>query len=109
VDHSAGPGLQRFIGPGLGLQRLLAATDGPTCLARYAAVGRELGERTALLLAAILAAAGNPDIQALAATTEQQRAQARPDNNRWVNNGLSRPRTPKAVTSRKVKLSPAAR
>ncbi len=58
-----------------GIQAMLAATDGPTCLVRYAAVGRELGERTAPLLAVILAEAGNPDVRALADTTEQQRAQ----------------------------------
>lgn len=58
-----------------GIRAMLAATDGPTCLARYAAVGRELGERATPLLAAILAEAGNPDVEALAETTERQRLQ----------------------------------
>ena len=44
------------------------------CLARYAALSRELSQRAAPLVATILAEAGNPDLRALAATVDQQRA-----------------------------------
>jgi AcrR family transcriptional regulator len=53
---------------------VLAAPDGPSCVARYAAVSRELGERLAPLLVAILAEAGNPEVAELAARAEEQRA-----------------------------------
>ena len=53
---------------------VLAERDARRCLGRYAALSRELGERAAPLVAAILAEAGNPDLRALAATAEQQRA-----------------------------------
>lgn len=58
-----------------GIQAVFAAPDAPTCLARYAAVGRELGERAVPLVAVILAESGNPDIAALARVTEEQRLQ----------------------------------
>lgn len=55
-------------------QAMLSERDGRRCLARYAALGRELGQRAAPLVATILAEAGNPDVRALAATADQQRA-----------------------------------
>jgi AcrR family transcriptional regulator len=55
-------------------QAMLAERDARRCLARYAALGRELGQRAAPLMATILAEAGNPDVRALATTSEQQRA-----------------------------------
>ena len=56
-------------------QAMLSERDGRRCLARYASLGRELGQRAAPLVATILSEAGNPDVRALAATSEQQRAQ----------------------------------
>jgi AcrR family transcriptional regulator len=56
-------------------QAMLSARDGRGCLARYATLGRELGERAALLVATILSEAGNPDVRAVAAASEQQRSQ----------------------------------
>jgi AcrR family transcriptional regulator len=58
-----------------GFQAVLAAPHAKACLTRYAALARELAERGAPLAAVILAEAGSPDIQALARTTEKQRAQ----------------------------------
>jgi hypothetical protein len=54
---------------------MLTEPDARRCLARYAALSRELGQRAAPLVATILAEAGNPDLRALAATAERQRAQ----------------------------------
>ena len=56
-------------------QSVLTAPDGRRCLAGIAALGRELGQRAAPLVATILAEAGNPDVRALAAKGEQQRAE----------------------------------
>jgi AcrR family transcriptional regulator len=55
-------------------QAMLSERDGRRFLARYAAHGRELGQPAAPLVATVLAEAGNPDVRALAATSEQQRA-----------------------------------
>jgi AcrR family transcriptional regulator len=57
-------------------QAMLAETDGRRCLARYAALGRELWERAGLLVATLLsqAAAGDPELRAFADTIEGQRA-----------------------------------
>jgi hypothetical protein len=51
-------------------------TDGRRCLARYAALGRELWERAGSLVATLLsqAAAGDPELRAFADTIEGQRA-----------------------------------
>lgn len=53
---------------------MLAARTARSCLARYAALGRELSERALPLLAVIVGEAANPDVQALASTIETQRA-----------------------------------
>jgi AcrR family transcriptional regulator len=55
---------------------MLAETDGRRCLARYAALGRELWERAGPLVVGLLsqAAAGDPDLRAFADTIEGQRA-----------------------------------
>lgn len=55
-------------------QAMLTERDARRCLARYAALGRELSQRAAPLMAMILAEAGNPDLRALAARGEEQRA-----------------------------------
>lgn len=55
-------------------QAMLSERDGRRCLSRYAALGRALGQRAAPLVATVLAEAGNPDVRALAAAGEQQRA-----------------------------------
>jgi AcrR family transcriptional regulator len=57
-------------------QELLAETDGRRCLARYAALGRELWERAGALVTVLLsqAAAGDADLRAFADTVERQRA-----------------------------------
>ena len=57
-------------------QQLLAETDGRRCLARYAALGRELWERAGRLVTVLLsqAAAGDADLRAFADTFERQRA-----------------------------------
>jgi len=55
-------------------QAMLAETDGRRCLARYAALGRELGERAVPLVAVILAGSADPAVRALADTAENQRA-----------------------------------
>lgn len=56
-------------------QAVLAATDAHNCLELYAALGRQLAERAAPLVAMILAESGNPEVRALAASIEEQRAQ----------------------------------
>lgn len=53
---------------------MLAARSARGCLARYAALGRELSERALPLLAVIVGEAANPDVRALAETIETQRA-----------------------------------
>lgn len=57
-------------------QTMLAETDGRRCLARYAALGRELWERAGPLVLRLLsqAAAGDADLRAFADTVERQRA-----------------------------------
>src|SRR5262245_22201978 len=55
-------------------QAMLAAPDARRCLARYAALSRELAERVAPLLAVLVAEAGNPDLRALVERAERQRA-----------------------------------
>ncbi|MGH9234127.1 MAG: TetR/AcrR family transcriptional regulator [Acidimicrobiales bacterium] len=55
-------------------QAMLTERDARRCLARYAALSRELSQRAAPLVATILAEAGNPELRALAATIDQQRA-----------------------------------
>src|SRR5215211_3565821 len=57
-------------------QAMLAETDGRRCLARYAALGRELWERAGPLVLRLLsqAAAGDADLRAFADTVERQRA-----------------------------------
>jgi AcrR family transcriptional regulator len=57
-------------------QAMLAETDGRRCLARYAALGRELWERAGSLVAMLLsqAAAGDAELRAFADTIEGQRA-----------------------------------
>jgi hypothetical protein len=57
-------------------QAMLAETDGRRCLARYAALGRELWERAGPLVIRLLsqAAAGDADLRAFADTVEGQRA-----------------------------------
>jgi AcrR family transcriptional regulator len=55
-------------------QAVLEATSARACLARYAALSRELGERAVPLVAMILAEAGTPDVRALAERAESQRA-----------------------------------
>ena len=58
------------------LRAVREATDGRECLARYAAVGRMLAERTLPLLTTLLAqaATGDADLQAFADTIEAERA-----------------------------------
>jgi AcrR family transcriptional regulator len=55
---------------------ILEADTGRACLARYAALGRVLGERLTPLLTTLLsqAATGDPDLAAFAATIEGERA-----------------------------------
>lgn len=53
---------------------MLAARSARGCLARYAALGRELSERALPLLAVIIGEAANPDVRALADKIEAQRA-----------------------------------
>jgi AcrR family transcriptional regulator len=55
---------------------ILEAATGRECLARYAAMGRVLGERLSPLLTTLLsqAATGDPDLSAFAATIEGERA-----------------------------------
>jgi AcrR family transcriptional regulator len=55
---------------------ILEAGTGRECLARYAAMGRVLGERLSPLLTTLLsqAATGDPDLSAFAATIEGERA-----------------------------------
>jgi AcrR family transcriptional regulator len=55
-------------------QAMLAERSGRRCLARYAALGRELGERAAPLVATVWAEAGNPEVRALTDKAERQRA-----------------------------------
>jgi AcrR family transcriptional regulator len=57
-------------------QAMLAETDGRRCLARYAALGRELWERAGPLVLRLLsqAAAGDADLRAFADTVERQPA-----------------------------------
>jgi AcrR family transcriptional regulator len=57
-------------------QAMLAETDGRRCLARYAALGRELWERAGPLVAMLLsqAASGDADLRAFVETAERQRA-----------------------------------
>lgn len=57
------------------VRALLAAADARASLAAYAALGRELGERTVPFLARLLPeAAGDPGLRAFAETIEQERA-----------------------------------
>lgn len=55
---------------------VVEATDARTCLARYAEMGRVLGERTLPLVSMLLAqaATGDPDLAAFAETIEGERA-----------------------------------
>jgi AcrR family transcriptional regulator len=59
----------------LTFRSVLAETSGRGCLARYAALARELGERVLPVLARISAEAGNPEVRELAETGERQRAE----------------------------------
>jgi AcrR family transcriptional regulator len=56
-------------------QSVLTETSARRCLTRYAALGRELGERAAPMVAMILAEAGNPDLRELVDIGERQRAE----------------------------------
>jgi hypothetical protein len=57
-------------------QAMYAETDGRRCLARYAELAREIGERTLPLLTIVLAqaATGDKDLRAFAETVENERA-----------------------------------
>lgn len=56
-------------------QAMLAETNGRRCLARYAALSRELAERLAPLVATIWSERGNPDVRSLVDKVERQRAE----------------------------------
>ncbi len=58
------------------VQAVLQAPQGRECLARYAEMGRVLGERTLPLVTMLLAqaAAGDPELRAFAETIEAERA-----------------------------------
>jgi AcrR family transcriptional regulator len=57
-------------------EAMLAETDPRRCLARYAELGRELGERALPLVLMVLAqaATGDPDLRTFAETIERERA-----------------------------------
>jgi AcrR family transcriptional regulator len=71
----AGDDARLAVGERPSFHAVLSETSGRRCLARYAALGREIGERVLPVLARISAEAGNPDIRDLADIGERQRAE----------------------------------